>query len=234
MRKNRSAQKTKMARPTHYDILSLPPPNSPNSPTLDTQALKKAYRKALLTNHPDKSSSTSSSSTPSSSSCTTKPSSSSSTTTQKYTIDQVSLAFATLSSPVLKQAYDKSLLLTITNPTTTSSQNQPKFQTGIETTDLDDLDYDPSQNQWYRSCRCGNPRGYLVGEQDLEDASDLGELMVGCADCSLWLRVHFAVVEEEEEDDEGQDNSPSPGVEAGVEAKVGKGTGAVEAQGERR
>ena len=33
---------------------------------------------------------------------------------------------------------------------------------------------------------------------------DLGELMVGCADCSLWLRVHFAVAEEEGGEEDGE------------------------------
>ncbi len=66
-----------------------------------------------------------------------------------------------------------------------------------ENVDLDDLEYDESAESWSRSCRCGNPRGYLFGETDLEEAADYGELMVGCSDCSLWLRVHFAVVEDE-------------------------------------
>ncbi|KAK4230619.1 Diphthamide biosynthesis protein 4 [Podospora fimiseda] len=167
-----------MTSPTHYQILSLP-----QSPPPTPQSLKKSYRLALLSNHPDK----------------TKSSISPSTKKPKYTIDQISLAYATLSSPQLKQAYDKYLLLTQNNNNSNSTE-LPKFQTGIEIIDLDDLDYDDSRNQWYRSCRCGNPRGYLFGEEDLEDAADLGELMVGCADCSLWLRVHFAVVEEEEDE----------------------------------
>lgn len=46
------------------------------------------------------------------------------------------------------------------------------------------------------------PRGYVFGEGDLEEAADFGEVMVGCLDCSLWLRVHFAVMEEDDGDGE--------------------------------
>ncbi|KAK4193349.1 Diphthamide biosynthesis protein 4 [Podospora australis] len=165
--------------PTHYEILSLTPSSiSSLSTKEETQSLiKRAYRRALLSHHPDKTGTIS----------TTKG--------QKYTIDQISLAYATLSSPALRENYDKALLLQRQN----KAQAPSNFQTGIETTDLDDLDYDEAASEWYRSCRCGNPRGYLFGEDDLEEAADLGELMVGCADCSLWLRVHFAVVDDDEE-----------------------------------
>lgn len=43
----------------------------------------------------------------------------------------------------------------------------------------------------------------MFGEDDLEEAADYGEVMVGCLDCSLWLRVHFAVVDGEEDGDRG-------------------------------
>lgn len=72
------------------------------------------------------------------------------------------------------------------------------FQTGVENVDLDDLAFDEEDECWYRSCRCGNERSYLFSETDLEEVGDEGELVVGCLDCSLWLRVHFAVLEDEE------------------------------------
>jgi diphthamide biosynthesis protein 4 len=37
-----------------------------------------------------------------------------------------------------------------------------------------------------------------VREEDLEDAGEEGEVVVGCRGCSLWLRVLFGVVEEED------------------------------------
>ena len=185
-----------MTNPTHYQILSLPQTPEDLAPA----ALKKAYRRALLSHHPDKSSS--------------------SPSAPLYTIDQISLAYATLSSPSLKSLYDRSLL----SAQRSSASSQPKFQTGIEVIDLDDLEFDEQANRWFRSCRCGNDRGYLFGEEDLEDAADLGELMVGCADCSLWLRVMFGVVEEEEDEAETQGNdSQAENQSVQVGNGVGKG-----------
>ena len=181
---------------THYQVLKLSPA------ILDTQhdpstLIKKAYHRALLQNHPDKA-------TPSTSST----SSSSSSSPSIYTVDQITRAFTVLSSPSQRAAYDTSLRL----QTTSDGEGIPgslstKFQTGVENVDLDDLAFDDAEECWYRSCRCGNDRGYLFHEADLEEVGDEGELMVGCLDCSLWLRVHFAVVEDDQDIvDSGQRN----------------------------
>ena len=45
----------------------------------------------------------------------------------------------------------------------------------------------------------------MFTEDDLLEAGDDGLLMVGCLDCSLWLRVHFAMIEDEDEDGEVRD-----------------------------
>jgi curved DNA-binding protein CbpA len=163
---------------TYYEVLNITPATLDTSSD-QTQILKKAYHRALLLHHPDKKNKP----TPSSSS--------------HLTIDQISTAYAILSSPSLRQDYDKALSLS--NQSTLSTTT---FQTGIHDIDLDDLDFDDGSGQWYRSCRCGNPRGYVFGEGDLEEAADFGEVMVGCLDCSLWLRVHFAVMEEDDGDGE--------------------------------
>ncbi|KAK0748135.1 CSL zinc finger-domain-containing protein [Apiosordaria backusii] len=155
-----------ISQPTHYEILSLSPsifsPSSGLSPEEIKQILKKSYRRALLSHHPDKSSNSQS-------------------PPAKYTIDQITLAFTTLSTP-------------------------PSAR--IETIDLDDLTHeeavdDEQEDSWHRPCRCGNPKGFLVRESDLEEAADSGieEVVVGCADCSLWLRVVFGVVVQDFEDD---------------------------------
>lgn len=163
---------------THYDILSLTPSMLDNASS-DPALLKRAYHRALLQNHPDKLASTS---TPIGNE-----------SQKSYSIDQISTAFAVLSSRKQRAEYDT--LLKVAK--STDDEEFARFQTGVENVDLDDLDFDESQERWYRSCRCGNDRGYSFQESDLEEAGDDGLLMVGCQDCSLWLRVHFAVVEDE-------------------------------------
>lgn len=228
--------------PTYYDILSLSPTTlSQTDPATTSALIKRAYRRALLNHHPDKRKPTTHPPTQPHQQPQQQPQqppNHSSSPASAYTIDQISAAYATLSLPSLRQAYDRSLLLL-------SSQSQPQqgrrrgegteFQTGIETIDLDDLDcedYDQeddddegrgtgTRTRWYRACRCGNPRGYLFTEDDLEDAADLGELMVGCADCSLWLRVHFAVVDDEDDGEEGGGS----GTEGALGVSAGAGAG---------
>ncbi|KAH6897098.1 Diphthamide biosynthesis protein 4 [Thelonectria olida] len=161
---------------THYEVLNITPT------LLDTQhnptaLIKRAYHRALLHNHPDKASSSASSS---------------------FSIDQITTALTVLSSPSSRAAYDTALR--VSRPSSTQARDAA-FQTGVENVDLDDLAYDDAEDCWYRSCRCGNDRGYLFHEADLEEVGDEGELVVGCLDCSLWLRVHFAVVED-------SDNNP--------------------------
>lgn len=152
--------------PTHYAVLAITPALLTTS-SQPAALLKQAYHRALLQNHPDKH-----------------------RTTPPYTIDQISTAYRTLSSPALRQAYDAEL-----RATAATVENEA-FKTGVENVDLDDLEYDEGEGTWYRGCRCGNERGFSFGEPDLEGAEKEGEVVVGCNDCSLWLRVHFAVVEE--------------------------------------
>jgi len=222
--------------PTYYEILNLSPSAlaSLEDEAAAASLIKRAYRRALLSHHPDKKKPIT---TLSSSSLMSSP-----PLSAVYTVDQISAAYATLSRPTLRQAYDRSLLALRSQPSsslTSSSSSLSRtasggtaaadFQTGIETVDLDDLDYEEegqgrdSQTTWYRPCRCGNPRGYHFGEADLEDAADLGELMVGCADCSLWLRVCFAVLEDddgEEERDEDRDQHTGKGNGDGIKVAV--------------
>ncbi|KAK4039280.1 hypothetical protein C8A01DRAFT_16740 [Parachaetomium inaequale] len=187
--------------PTYYEILNLSPSTLSSQEDANTSAslLKRAYHRALLTHHPDKTKSKNpSSTTPLQVEGKREP--------PKYTIDQISTAYATLSRPTQRQAYDRSLIVQSQQAAGGGirGSGQAEFQTGIEAVDLDDLDYQEELDgttTWYRSCRCGNPRGYHFTEADLADAGDVGELMVGCVDCSLWLRVYFAVLDEEDDDD---------------------------------
>lgn len=175
-----------MTQPTHYEVLALPKSLIDDAtPDQIPFIVKQAYHRALLRHHPDKSTKATSPSLPSSAS----------TSPPAYTIDQITHAHATLSNQALRSAYDAQIRTTNAN-----ANPDAAFQTGIETLDLDDLTYHDTgpEPQWSRSCRCGNPRGFVVGEADLEEAGDLGELLVGCQDCSLWLRVYFAVVDDED------------------------------------
>lgn len=191
---------TTMTEPTHYEVLAIPKSLiEDSSKDQIPKIIKQAYHRALLRHHPDK---------------TNKPhrTGPATTTTTSIspapTVDQITRAYTTLSHLGERTAYDRHLALT-RNPTTTTSAGGSRdasatFQTGIETVDLDDLDYTEdaalATTRWHRGCRCGNEEGFAFGEDDLEEAGDLGELVVGCQDCSLWLRVCFAVVEDDVED----------------------------------
>lgn len=202
-----------MSHPTLYEILSLSPTTTSD---LTPALIKQAYRRALLTHHPDKSSS---SSAFSSTSTTSNGHPKGHPPKTRYTIDQISLAYTTLSSPTLRTQYDASLrrlaaASSRTHPTTTLGKGNvvEDFQTGIDTIDLDDMVFVPSpstssneKDTWYRPCRCGNERGFALTEEDLEENADLGEVLVQCADCTIWLRVCYVVAEEDDEIENGDD-----------------------------
>lgn len=161
---------------THYQVLNL------TATLLDTQQdptplIKRAYHRALLRNHPDKVAASSPS--------------------DFFTVDQITTALNVLSSPSSRAAYDAALR--VSRPAGAASRDAA-FQTGVENVDLDDLAFDEDDECWYRPCRCGNERSYVFRETDLEEVSDEGELVVACLDCSLWLRVHFAVMDVEDDE----------------------------------
>lgn len=163
----------------HYEVLSLTLASSKGEAhTLSD--IKSAYHRALLAHHPDKS-------LPSTSS---RP---------KYTVDQITQAYRILSDPASRSSFDRQLRLN-TNPITftkDSVTSVSKTGTASETVDLDDLNYDDHQRLWFRECRCGQTKGYVVTESHLEHRAADGEAIVGCAGCSLWLRILFATVEDE-------------------------------------
>ena len=158
--------------PTYYEILGLPE-SLRNASVIPAQTLRGAKRRAMLQNHPDKSNQIA--------------------LKKKdvvYSIDQISEAFSVLSSATTRAKYDKELKL----QSTTANGGGETFRTGVETVDLDDVDEDDVLGIWYRGCRCGDDRGFLIFEADLEEAAEEGELNVGCRGCSLWLKVLFSVV----------------------------------------
>lgn len=164
-------------QPTHYEVLGLTPgliDSQHDTPSF----IKRAYHRTLLRNHPDKSKANAS--------------------TPSFTVDRITEAWNVLSSPSQRAEYDSKLRLS--RGSTGGLGHEEHFHTGVENVDLDDLDYEEATGCWYRSCRCGNARGYDFNEADLLEAGDDGILMVGCQDCSLWLRVHFAMLDEEAPD----------------------------------
>ncbi|KAJ4399415.1 Diphthamide biosynthesis protein 4 [Neurospora sp. IMI 360204] len=202
-----------MSQPTLYEILSLSPTSTSD---LTPALIKQAYRRALLTHHPDKSTQHShqkqqQSTTPNANPSSNSNSNSNGHSKPLYTIDQISHAYTTLSSPSLRTQYDAALRTASRSSFTSSSHAssshamEEDFQTGIDTIDLDDMVFVESDDNgkgdtWYRSCRCGNERGFALTEEDMEENADLGEVLVQCADCTIWLRVCYVVAEDEVED----------------------------------
>lgn len=193
-----------MTRPSpavadYYQILGLPFPSS--SGTLSKQQIKLAYHKALLKHHPDKARALSqethsSKNDPSVRPLSTSPTPRPSDTQQRtYTIDEITTAYKTLSTPSLRAEYDRTLRLD-RSKAPGHREAGDVFHTGLEVVDLEDMACDESDGDnlvWYRGCRCGDERGFLVGERELEREVEAGEIVVGCRGCSLWLKVLFAV-----------------------------------------
>ena len=179
---------------SHYEVLNLPSLSS--SPALTPSALKAAYRRALLLHHPDKKA--------------TIPSSErakhallvyTTTAAPRYTIDQITLAYNTLSNPKLRAEYDRSLRLQASQSLSSEPRGNSGSVTdvwaGLESIDLEDMQCDETQAEtiWWRGCRCGNDRGFVVREEDLEAVvqeigsekrgGGNGEIVVGCLGCSV-------------------------------------------------
>ncbi|KAF5513473.1 Diphthamide biosynthesis protein 4 [Colletotrichum fructicola] len=175
---------------THYTVLGLTRKLlQEQAADQSQQVIKRAYHRALLQNHPDKYPQLKGDGSTAADSASSR----SPAKSDVLTIDQISTAYKILSDTKLKADYDRSLDLA---PNNQGLEREEAFQTGIENVDLDDLEFDEGQECWYRSCRCGNSRGFLFTEGDLEEAGENGELLVGCQDCSLWMKVHFALVDE--------------------------------------
>ncbi|OQE47473.1 hypothetical protein PENCOP_c001G08245 [Penicillium coprophilum] len=198
-----------MTRTVHaadfYEILSLPFTGS-SSTVLSKQQIKIAYHKALLKHHPDKAGAVAAEtgldrSTKSASTSTPNLfAKSDGNSSQLYTIDQITTAYKTLSDPVLSAEYDRSLRLDRLK-VAGREKTGDVFHTGLEIVDLEDLACEEAEGGdgdcWYRGCRCGDERGFLVNEEDLEREAEHGEVIIGCRGCSLWLKILFAVEADE-------------------------------------
>jgi len=156
---------------------------------LTANDIKQAYRRALLRHHPDKAADYARGASITSASDAT------------YSVDQISEAFRILSDPVARAEYDRKLSLQNRDSLPGSAAEETKYFSGLDIVDLDDLEYDESTTTWWRSCRCGQQRGFIITEDELEEDCQQGELVTGCRGCSLWLKVLFQA-------DDGAEHQP--------------------------
>ena len=182
-----------MPASTHYEILNLPSP--PTSSKLTPQILKLAYHKTLLRYHPDKAGLARESGGPHEQNYTQTPSPGNRQEGKGYTIDEITTAYKTLRDPSLRSEYDLSLRLAPSQRNPGGSKTPDVFHTGLEVVDLEDLAAEDGSDGmvWFRSCRCGDERGFLVTEDELEREVESGEIVLGCRGCSLWVKVLFGV-----------------------------------------
>ena len=182
--KGKTEKEVKMVTHDHYTILNLQFTESSSS--LSKQQLKLAYHRALLKHHPDKAQDQGDYGT----------SRGHASPTNTYTIDEITTAYKTLSDPAQRAEYDRSLRLDRLK-TVEREKTGAVFHTGLEVLDLEDLQEEEKEGSdelfWFRGCRCGDERGFMVTEQDLEREEEHGEIVVGCRGCSLYMKVLFAV-----------------------------------------
>ncbi|KAI9817013.1 MAG: hypothetical protein M1826_001677 [Phylliscum demangeonii] len=176
--------------PNLYAILGLRGPRSGRPSTAETTSIRRAYHTALLRHHPDKQQQHQQQRQhhpPSASpinTTTTPPSS------PPPSIDHIRRAYATLSHPRLRAAYDGALLCQQPGRRPAAATATTTAAATYEVVDLDALE--PDEDGWHRACgRCGDERGFVVTERDLEAGAAQGWVVTGCAGCSLWLKVEF-------------------------------------------
>ena len=170
----------------HYDLLNLSCKSE-----LTLAEVKQAYHQTLLTYHPDKIKQ-------GSTSCTGSISKAATAVTSVPSIDEIVCAYKVLSDPTKRAAYDAALKAQL--------DIDASGHAGLESFDLEELDYDEEQDSargtWSRGCRCGNEQGYIVTEEELQHSNQTdqqdgyrgtGEVLVGCQGCSLLIRVTYAV-----------------------------------------
>lgn len=183
-----------MSTANHYRTLGLS--NTPNGQSLVPQDVKLAYRRALLAHHPDKAAGLPTPAPSPRQPPAARP-------VPAPTVDQITLAYKVLSDPALRREHDRELSLSRNNTSRKGEGWLGEAAIGLEAVDLDDLEYDEEEGIWYRSCRCGQARGFAVTEAELEKEEQTGLVVVGCRGCSLSLMVGFGVVEADEQKEKG-------------------------------
>ncbi len=172
----------------HYEVLGLS--NSTPTSHIAAQDIRNAYRRALLQHHPDKLDEAQ------------LPNNDLAIRTARYTIDDISLAYKILSDPRARAGYDRDVRLH--NHWARKEGEALTARTGLDNADLDDLNYDEVENKWYLACRCGDDRGFVVTEGDLEKEKEHGEVLTGCHGCSLWMKISFQIAESDFAEESGK------------------------------
>ncbi|KAK7908105.1 hypothetical protein PG985_015408 [Apiospora marii] len=233
----------KKKEPTLFEILALSPQSlQGQDPPTASKSVKQAYRRALLKYHPDKNPQAA---------AATKDGNGAGAKAQSpppqtalYTVDQITHAYTVLSDTKQRREYTRNLQTRTTTSTSASastststssrnntsarSQTHHEFKTGVETVDLDDLSWDGKRGMYYRSCRCGQARGFRFREDDLDESGEDGELMVECSGCSLSLKVLFEEVTDDEEEDEEEVPQPQQRSSKGTRDVKTNSTGGME------
>ncbi|KAF2652244.1 hypothetical protein K491DRAFT_695720 [Lophiostoma macrostomum CBS 122681] len=120
-----------------------------------------------------------------------------------YTVDDVKQAYQTLGNAAMRTQYDRWLAHQFTNGAFKDvdagrvEARSEDFVAGLESVDLSEFEEgeagEEDEGMWKRHCRCGGE--FMVKESQLDGAADRGEseVVVGCKNCSLWVRVAFGV-----------------------------------------
>ncbi|KAI9829656.1 MAG: hypothetical protein M1819_006027 [Sarea resinae] len=184
--------------PNHYAVLNLP--RTRLGQPVSAQEVKFAYRRALLQHHPDK--------LPLSKERSTieDKRDGGGGSTSAYSIDAITDAYKTLIDATARAEYDRLLSLQrhdsqLGRQGSAAGHAAEAFHSGLEIVDLDDLDFDDAKGLWYRGCRCGQEKGFVVTEEELDKEASHGEIFTGCQGCSLWLKVLFEAIPDEDDHD---------------------------------
>lgn len=157
---------------THYEVLRV-------KIDADLAEIKKAYRERLLDVHPDKNNE------------------------DKRTVGNVSVnaiqeAYRILSDEILRKEYDVEVI---------EGQKKSGYVgsgDGLDEYSLDEFEFDPVKLRYYMNCpRCMAEEGFSFSEDNLEEHAQEStgrgfQVLSQCSCCSLWLKVNFALAEEEE------------------------------------
>ncbi|KAF9170694.1 Diphthamide biosynthesis protein 4 [Mortierella sp. AD011] len=138
----------------------------------DLAEIKSQYQKLLLIHHPDKQQQNQSQQQ------------APSTGPALIPLQDIKEAWECLRQPAQRAFYDSSLK---------AMKLRANGQVNDDI-DLDDMEYNEDNGTYTSPCRCSGE--YVVSEDELE----LGVDTVSCSTCSLIVRIHYEVADEEDDD----------------------------------